>query len=100
MRTCSSTRDPRRVRCLALADLERALVHADDFDRVLATAELSRAEEERLGMGGRSHRAQVELARGRPQAALDVLIPECSFEATELRSNRNSRPAPARERHK
>jgi ATP/maltotriose-dependent transcriptional regulator MalT len=80
-------RDPRRVRCLALADLARALVHVGDIDRALITAKSGIAEEERFGMrGGRSQRAmaQVELARGRPQAAVEGLARECSFEAAEL----------------
>lgn len=80
-------RDPRRMRCLALADLARALVFVGDINRALAAAELGCAEEERLGMrDGRVHRAiaQIELARGRPGAALEVLTREGSYGATEL----------------
>ncbi len=78
--------DPRRTRCLALADLARALVFVGDIDRAFATAEWGCAEEDRVGMRGRSHRAiaQIELARGRPRAALEVLTREGSYRATEL----------------
>jgi len=80
-------RDPRRARCLALADLARALAYLGDLDRALELAVRARAEEERLDIrGGRSHRAiaQVELARGRPAAALDVLVRAGSYGAVEL----------------
>jgi DNA-binding CsgD family transcriptional regulator/tetratricopeptide (TPR) repeat protein len=77
-------RDPRRTRCLALAELARALDVTGRTDEAESLAEAAREEEIRFGiLGGRAHRAiaQVELRRGRPESALQVLA-ATSDEAT------------------
>jgi DNA-binding CsgD family transcriptional regulator/tetratricopeptide (TPR) repeat protein len=69
-------RDPRRIRCLALGELVRALSYLGQLDEAAGLAETVVAAERQFGMlGGRGQRAtaQVELARGRPDRALDVL---------------------------
>jgi DNA-binding NarL/FixJ family response regulator len=69
-------RDPRRTRCLALAELARALDLMGRTDEAERYAEAAREEEVRFGiLGGRAHRAsaQVELRRGRAEAALRLL---------------------------
>ena len=69
-------RDPRRTRCLVLAELARALDlmgHTDEAERYV---EAAREEEIRFSiLGGRAHRsgAQIELRRGHPEAALHAL---------------------------
>jgi DNA-binding CsgD family transcriptional regulator/tetratricopeptide (TPR) repeat protein len=70
-------RDPRRTRCLVLAELARALDLLGRTDEAERYAEAARAEEVRFGiLGGRSHRAkaQVKLRRGEPEAALRELL--------------------------
>jgi DNA-binding CsgD family transcriptional regulator/tetratricopeptide (TPR) repeat protein len=77
-------RDPRRTRCMALAELARALDLLGRTDEAERYAEAARAEEVRFGiLGGRSHRAkaQVKLRRGEPEAALQELL-TTSDEAT------------------
>ncbi|MCC7368325.1 MAG: hypothetical protein IT306_07880 [Chloroflexi bacterium] len=69
-------RDPRRTRCLALAELARGLDLLGRVDEAEGYAEAARAEEVRFGiLGGRSHRASalVKLRRGEPAAALREL---------------------------
>jgi DNA-binding NarL/FixJ family response regulator len=69
-------RDPRRIRCLALGELVRALTYRGELAEAARIAETVVDAERKLGMlGGRGQRAlaQVELARGRPDRAVAVL---------------------------
>jgi len=69
-------RDPRRVRCLALGELVRALAYLGRLDEAADLADLVVEAERQFGMlGGRGQRAmaQVELARERPDRAFSVL---------------------------
>jgi DNA-binding CsgD family transcriptional regulator/tetratricopeptide (TPR) repeat protein len=69
-------RDPRRTRCLVLAELARALDLTRQTDEAERYVEAAREEEIRFGiLGGRAHRsgAQIELRRGHPEAALQAL---------------------------
>jgi ATP/maltotriose-dependent transcriptional regulator MalT len=69
-------RDPRRIRCLALGHLVRALTYVGELAEAARLAETVIDLERELGMlGGRGERAlaQVELARGRPDRAVAVL---------------------------
>jgi len=69
-------RDPRRVRCVALGELARALSHLGRFDEAADVAATVMEQEQQFGiLGGRGQRAmaQVELERGRPDRAIDVL---------------------------
>ena len=69
-------RDPRRIRCLALGHLVRALAYLGDLDEAARLAETVVELERQFGMlGGRGQRslAQVELALGRPGRAVAVL---------------------------
>jgi DNA-binding CsgD family transcriptional regulator len=80
-------RDPRRVRCLALADLARALVFVGELDRALTTARRACVEEERLDLrGGRARRAlaQIRLAQRQPRDALDALARSDASASAEL----------------
>ncbi len=80
-------RDPRRLRCLALADLARALVFVGELDRALTTARRACLEEERLDMrGGRARRAlaQIRLAQRQPRDALDALARSDASASAEL----------------
>lgn len=69
-------RDPRRIRCLALGELVRALSYLGELAEATRLAEAVVDAERQFGMlGGRGQRAlaQVELARGRPDRAVAVL---------------------------
>jgi DNA-binding NarL/FixJ family response regulator/tetratricopeptide (TPR) repeat protein len=69
-------RDPRRVRCVALGELARALCYLGRYDEAADAATTVMEQERRFGiLGGRGQRvmAQVELARGRPDRAIEVL---------------------------
>jgi ATP/maltotriose-dependent transcriptional regulator MalT len=64
------------VRCVALGELARALSHLGRFDEAADIAATVMELEQRLGiLGGRGQRvmAQVELERGRPDRAIEVL---------------------------
>jgi DNA-binding NarL/FixJ family response regulator len=68
-------RDPRRTRCLALAELARALDLAGRTDEAERFVGAAQAEEIRFGiLGGRAHRsgAQIELRREHPDGALQL----------------------------
>jgi DNA-binding NarL/FixJ family response regulator len=69
-------RDPRRVRCVALGELARALSHLGRFDEAADVAATVMELEQQFGiLGGRGQRvmAQVELERRRPDRAIEVL---------------------------
>jgi DNA-binding NarL/FixJ family response regulator len=69
-------RDPRRIRCLALAVLVRALTCLGEIDEASSFAARVTEEEQQFGiLGGRAQRvsAQLELARGRPEEAVRLL---------------------------
>lgn len=69
-------RDPRRVRCVALGELARALSHLGRLDQAADVAATVMEMEQRFGiLGGRGQRAmaQVELERRRPDRAIEVL---------------------------
>ncbi|MFN8633909.1 MAG: LuxR C-terminal-related transcriptional regulator [Chloroflexota bacterium] len=69
-------RDPRRVRCVALGELARVHAALGRLDEAAELAESVIELERTLGiLGGRGQRvlAQVELGRGRPERAIEVL---------------------------
>ncbi|MCC7368323.1 MAG: hypothetical protein IT306_07870 [Chloroflexi bacterium] len=69
-------RDARRVRCVALGELARALSYLGRFDEaadVAATVMNMEQQFDILGGRGRRVMAQVELERGRPEIAIEVL---------------------------
>src|SRR5262249_26546120 len=86
-------RDPRRTRCMALAEIARALDLAGRTDEAERFVEAARQEEIRFGiLGGRAHRsgAQIELRRGRPDAALQLLSAKSDEAAPGSRSRRRA----------
>lgn len=69
-------RDPRRIRCRALGELGRSLTSLGQLDQASRLIEQVRDEEQQFGtLDSRAQRlaAQIELARARPERALQIL---------------------------